>query len=108
MSECQQVIHSWSHKFNKSESWIGPLQDKQENLQADPEKKANLLQDQYIKVFSDPKKASTNKMYEDECDAEISDITITATDILMAIKEIPLFAAPGPDKYTSRMCQWAI
>ena len=98
MKRNPKYFYAYMKKFNKTESFIGPLQDKQENLQSDPETKANLLQDQYVKVFSNPKNATSNKVYEKKSDAEISDITITATDILLAIKEIPLFAAPGPDK----------
>ena len=98
MKRNPKYFYSYVKKFNKTESWIGPLQDEHENLHSNPDIKANLLQDQYIKVFSDPTKRKNNKVYESKTDAEINDIIITAKDILDAIKDIPMFAAPGPDK----------
>ena len=82
----------------KTKSKIGPLQDIHGNLKTDPEVKANLLQNQYTKVFSDPKDVDSNKEYEERTQEEISDINFTLKDIVEAIKDIPTYAAPGPDK----------
>ena len=98
MKKNPKYFYAYVKKFHKSESRVGPLEDDQGNLQADPENKANLLQDQYIKVFSNPEKANTDKEFQAKTDAKINDITITIKDITDAIKEIPTYAAPGPDK----------
>ena len=93
-----KLFYKYVKKSQKVESKIGPLQDEQGNLNSDPEIKANLLQKQYIKVFSKPENAKPENEYPDKCDSEISDVTITIEDVKEAIKEIPTNAAPGPDK----------
>ena len=98
MKKNPKFFYSYVKKFHKTESKIGPLQDDSGNLNVDAEVKANLLQDQYIKVFSQPEKAKLNKEYKEKCESEINDIYITLKDITDAIKEIPSYAAPGPDK----------
>ena len=50
----RKAFFNYAKKFNKSSSKIGPLKDKNGILQADPEAKANILQNQYTKVFSKP------------------------------------------------------
>ena len=57
-----------------------------------------MLQDQYVKAFSNPELAKLNKEFTEKCDVEIKDIQITEKDVTDAIKEIPTHAAPGPDK----------
>lgn len=98
MKKNPKYFYSYVKKFQKTESRIGPLQDDKGNLSTDPETKANLLQNQYIKVFSNPKKANLTKAYREKCNVEIKDINLTVKDVTDAIKEIPLHAAPGPDK----------
>ena len=98
MKKNPKFFFTYVKKFNKVENRIGPLKDDQGKLNAEPEVKANLLQHQYIKVFSNPKDANLNIQYEDKCNEEISDILITLEDIKQAVKEIPKYAAPGPDK----------
>ena len=98
MKRNPKFFYAFVKKNQKTESRIGPLQDDQGNLNSDPEIKANLLQSQYTKVFSNPDKANLNKEYSDKSDKEIYDIIITAKDIQDAIKDIPTYAAPGPDK----------
>lgn len=93
-----KFFYAYVKKFNKTESRIGPLQDKHDELQSEAEIKANILQDQYIKVFSNPEKANLNQDFENKCDNEIGDINIYKKDIKDAIREIPTYAAPGPDK----------
>ena len=98
MKKNPKYFYTYVKKFNKTESRIGPLLDDQGNLNSDPETKANLLQDQYIKVFSKPENASRDQEYKDKTKKEIRDINITVEDIKLAIKNIPTYAAPGPDK----------
>ena len=98
MKKNPKFFYAYVKKFNKVENRIGPLKDNQGKLNADPEEKANLLQHQYIKVFSNPEDANMNIEYKDKCNEEISDIIITIEDIKKAVKDIPKYAAPGPDK----------
>ena len=98
MKSNSKFFYTYVKRFLKTESKIGPLQDEQGNLTTDSEKKANLLQDQYSKVFSDPKKANLDQDFNEMCNEEIKDIEITLKDVTDAIREIPLNAAPGPDK----------
>jgi hypothetical protein len=74
------------------------MQDAEGTLHTDPKVKANLLQNQYCKAFSNPKKANLKKDFNTICDETISDIEITIKDVTDAIKEIPTHASPGPDK----------
>ena len=98
MKKNPKFFYSYVKRFLKTESEIAPLQDENGLLNNEPEKKANLLQSQYTKVFSDPKKANAKAKFKCKCKVEISDIEITKKDIIDAIKEIPSHAAPGPDK----------
>ena len=98
MKKNPKFFYSYVKKSQKAESRIGPLQDEAGKLNGDAETKANLLQDQYIRVFSKPENAKLNIEYEDKCNCEISDVDITIKNITDAIKEIPSYAAPGPDK----------
>ena len=63
-----KLFYKYVKKSQKVESKIGPLQDEQGNLNSDPEIKANLLQKQYIKVFSKPENARPENEYPDKCD----------------------------------------
>ena len=69
-------------KFRKTESKIGPLIDKHGETHSDAKMKANLLQEQYTQVFSDPAKASTDHLNQTELDYSIlEDITFTIEDV---------------------------
>ena len=98
MKKNPKFFYQYVKKFLKSESRIGPMQDKDGTLNTDPKIKANLLQNQYCKAFSNPKKANLNKNFSDICNETISDIEITRKDVTDAIKDIPTHASPGPDK----------
>ena len=96
MKKNPKYFYSFVKKFNQTINKIGPLKDKNDNLINDPEAKANILQDQYTKVFSNP---NINDIpIEPKLCNELLDITITTEDIVKAIKDIPPNAAPGPDK----------
>ena len=85
-------------KFLKSESRVGPMKDSEGTLHTEAKVKANLLQKQYQKAFSNPKKANLNKSFSDICQEVIEDVEIDLKDIEDAIKDIPTNASPGPDK----------
>ena len=98
MKKNPRFFYQYVKKFQKTESRIGPMKDKEGTLHTDPQVKANLLQQQYCKAFSDPKKANLKKTFSDISNEVIEDIDITVKDIIDAIKDIPTNASPGPDK----------
>ena len=49
-------------------------------------------------MFSNPNNTNKNTSYDEKTQEEITDIEITLKDVKDAIKEIPTYAAPGPDK----------
>ena len=98
MKKNPKYFYSYVKKFNQVVSKIGPLKDAQGNLNNEPETKANLLQDQYTKVFSNPENANPNVENKNVNLEEIHDFDISLKDITSAIKDIPINAAPGPDK----------
>ena len=94
-----KMFFSYVKKFRKTESKIGPLADEDGTIYSDAKKKAELLQKQYTKVFSDPQKASTDHIKQNERDySALEDIEFTVEDVKKAIDSIPKSAAPGPDK----------
>ena len=98
MKKNPKFFYTYVKKNQKTVSRIGPLQDEKGKLTSEPEVKANLLQKQYTKVFSNPKNAKPKNEYKDKCESEINDISITVNDVKEAIKDIPSYSAPGPDK----------
>jgi hypothetical protein len=54
IEENPRYFYSYAKKSAKSKSRVGPLFDTQGKLQKDPKTMANLLQDQYAEVFSNP------------------------------------------------------
>ena len=98
----RKAFFSYAKKFNKSSSKIGPLKDKNGILQADPEAKANILQNQYTKVFSKPMDVPET---EENIEMKIEDIEFTIDDIKEAIKSTPVSSAPGPDKIPIKLLQ---
>ena len=95
-----KMFFNYVKKHRKTASRIGPLADEQGIIHSDAKTKAELLQHQYTKVFSDPNKASTDHLkQDDEIDyPTLEDISFTEEDVKKAIDSIPTSAAPGPDK----------
>ena len=98
MKKNPKFFYQYVKKGLKTESKIGPMQDNEGTLQTESEVKANLLQNQYCKAFSDPNKANLKKDFDTICNETLSDIEITLQNVTDAIKEIPTHASPGPDK----------
>ena len=91
-------FYSYAKRAAKSHSKVGPLFDKNNNLQSDHKVIADLLQQQYTGVFSDPN--SENKKLPDlniDCENTIEDIDFNRDDIISAINEINENAACGED-----------
>ena len=95
-----KALYSYAKRNRKTMSKIGPLIDKLGKLQSDEVKMADILQDQYVKVFSDPTaKTNINITPNNPNNCELSDIDFTEDDIINAIKLIPPNSAGGPDKF---------
>ena len=95
-----KAFFTYTKKFSKVATSVGPLKDEEGNIHVGAKKKANILQNQFKKVFSDPSKASTeNIKMSDLISESIEDIDFSVEDVEEAIKSIPTFSAPGPDKF---------
>ena len=84
---------SYAKRFNKQRSTTGPLLDSEGKLQQDPKKMADMLQQQYASVFSDPSAKSDFKEQNHEILQILENIEITCEDIVSAIKEIGEFSS---------------
>lgn len=93
-----RYFFSYCKKHAKSKSNIGPLLDPENKLQNDPKKMANLLQNQYSSVFSDPKsKKKKSPKIEQIANEILENITFTTEDIEKAISEINTYSACAED-----------
>ena len=97
-----RYFFSYAKRFSKKRTNIGPLIDRDNNLQQDPKKMADMLQDQYSSVFSDPEvQTDYNTDQPSEHNTTLENITFTCDDITSAIKEIGEFSACGDDDIPS-------
>ena len=95
-----KFFFSHAKSLSKVKSTVAPLARKDGLLTTDPKEKAEILQSQYVKVFSDPGEVDPEVAVEQiiEGEAEISDITFTKEDIERALGELkPNSAAPPGD-----------
>ena len=95
-----KVLYSYAKKNSKVKCKIGPLLDKLGKLHSSEARMSDLLQDQYVQIFSDP--STTSEAYippTNENGPKLGDIDFTEQDIIDAIKLIPTNSATGPDKF---------
>ena len=81
IKENPRYFYSYAKRFSKRPSTIGPLLNDKNELEADPKKMADLLQQQYSSVFSDPK--CENK----KCPNQKIEIKSTLSDIVFTEKK---------------------
>ena len=94
-----RAFFTYAKSKSKTVNSIGPLLDKDEKLQSDPLTMSNILQDQYIKAFSNPDSGDQTQPMPDTTDVPVfDDVKITTKEIIAAIDEISPYSAPGPDK----------
>ena len=102
-----KAFYAYAKKFSKITSRIGPLLDPQSNtLQNDPKSMADILQQQYSKVFSDPCNPSITKNPIHNADIpehEIADFEFSTDDIESAIRQMDSNSARGPDKFPAKI-----
>jgi len=96
-----KYFYSYAKRFARQKQSISMLFDKQNNICSDPKQIANILQDQFRSVFSNPEE--TDLSAADFTPPTISkrfsesDLTFSEEDVVSAIDEIKPDAAPGPD-----------
>ena len=91
-----RYFYSYAKQFSKQASTVGPLLTESGNLEHKPKEMADILQNQYSSVFSDPsstKKESPN--IDVNLESTLSDINFTHEDIISAINEISENSACG-------------
>ena len=95
-----KILYAHAKKNSKTWGKIGPLLDIAGKLHSEPVTMANLLQDQYLKVFSNPSlRTDININPNDGSKPQLSDLDFSEDDIIKAIKLIPVNSAAGPDKF---------
>ena len=89
IKENPKYFYSYAKKNNKLKTTIGPLNQPSGQLTDDPQAMADILQQQYASVFSNPN-AAGKKEPKFECDlrSTLEDFTFTKEDIIKAIDEV--------------------
>ena len=102
-----RYFFSYAKKFSKLRSNIGPLRDSSTGkLVHDPKEMANILQEQYKSVFSDPASKHTRNTAEDVVESPnttIDDIDFSVDDIIEAIDDIDPYAATSDGDIPARI-----
>ena len=99
-----RAFYSYANRQRKVKTKIGPLIDPNGNLQSDPKVMADILQQQYVKAFSEPSNEGENQPnieQETEGKPSLEDMHFSESDIIKAIESMPSNSAPGPDKFPS-------
>ena len=96
---------SYAKRFAKHTTTTGPLLDGDGNLQQDPHKMADMLQDQYSSVFSEPSDQTAyptdDSHHTPESSPILDDIIFTQNDIISAIKQMGEHSASAEDDIPS-------
>ena len=103
MKRNPRAFYSYANRHRKIKCKIGPLIDSSGNLQSDPKTMADILQQQYVKVFSEPSENNDNQDQQepDSNNIKLCDIQFNEEDIIKAIDSMPTRSSPGPDKFPS-------
>ena len=102
VKENPKFFYSYAKKFSKKKSNITMLFDENGEIISNPNDIANLLQKQFLSVFSDPTKTTIDKatfpspLIEHPLTDDI--LEFTNTDIIEAIDDVKPNAASGPDE----------
>ena len=103
-----KFFYSYAKRLAKTKSSVAPLKNGEGALTNNPAEKAEILQAQYVSVFSDPSKADaeTCKNFVEEFNGkELNNFEFTVEDIKDAIKELdPYSAAPDGDIPARILC----
>ena len=103
-----KFFYSYAKRLAKCKSTVAPLKDANGELIDDPKIKAEILQSQYVSVFSDPDKADIEeslRSIQPIEDTELKDIEFSVADIVEAISELdPYSATPDGDIPARILC----
>ena len=97
-----RYFFSYAKRFSKTKATVSPLRKADGQLTNDPQQKSELLQEQYVKVFSDPDQAKIEECLRSVTpgldDAKLDDISFSHEDIIRAIGELdPYSSTPDGD-----------
>ena len=95
-----RYFFSYAKRFSKLKSNIGPLKDPETgSLNYNPKKMANILQDQYVSVFSDPNSSTIKDTTQHlpKPAFSISTINFSEKDLIDAIDDMDSNAATSED-----------
>ena len=99
-----RYFFSYAKRFSKFSSTAGPLKSSDGSLTQDPKEMADLLQRQYLSVFSNPKSDDKIVPPSDSLpDLEIEEIDFNCDDIISAIKEIDPNASSCPNDIPAKI-----
>ena len=99
-----KYFFSYAKSFSSMKVTVGPLIGSESQVVSCPLKMAQMLSEQYSKVFSTPLQPMRNaaEIFPDEQQSELPqlcDIHFDSDDIIAAIDEIPPSSAAGPDQF---------
>ena len=110
-----KYFYSYAKKFSKKKCSISMLFDENNNISSNPRDIANLLQKQFLSVFSDPSKTNIqSELFEPpQVHHPFSDdmLEFSISDVIEAIDDIKPSAASGPDEIPAMLlksCKEAI
>ena len=99
-----KAFYSYAKRTSKTKDTIGPLQNIDGILTNDPAKMANILQDQYQKVFSIPSNFKTETEAPDNNSVPVlDDFEFDEDDIIEAVNDMSRYSATGPDKFPAEI-----
>ena len=98
ISENPSFFYSYAKRFSKLKSKIGPLKDQSGAFVSSSKGKADLLQDQFSSVFSDPSSELKKDPSFPSVSSVLDDFLLSIQDFEDAIDEIHVNSAPGEDE----------
>ena len=98
-----KVLYSYAKRKSKIKCNVGPLEGDDGKLHDDPVTMANLLQSQYLKVFSNPEIETDINIENTAPESILEDIIFSEQDISIAIGLIPPHSSGGPDKFPAEI-----
>ena len=98
IKENPKYFYSYARSKSKTRAVIGPL-ERDGHLIGDPEGMAQMLQDQYVRAFSNPKFTSVRDILNQGMieSSGLNTVNFTRFDVEKAMSELSPSAASGPD-----------
>ena len=93
-----RFFYSYARRFSKVKSRVGPLKGANSRIISDPKEMADLLQNQFCSIFSDPNSPEKKVPDFTSIGVSLDNFSFTVEDIKAAIDEIKINSAPGEDE----------